>query len=90
MGPVAPIFLFMKETWNDSELPLKKKILLALKVYNGTCKLQKFRLSTIFVYNIAYYPFLITMIYSVRKVISCPEMANASFAHITVFYIIFV
>jgi len=41
-------------------------------------------MSTIFVYNLAYYPLLISMIFGIRKLLACPELSGATFLHITV------
>lgn len=39
---------------------------------------------SVFVYNMAYYPILITMVFSLRSILAVPEIANSGFLYITV------
>lgn len=84
IAPISPVLVFLKEGWAHSELSFWGKLKASVKVYRDLCKQEKFRLSTIFVYNLAYYPFLISMIYGVRKLLACPEVSGATFLHISV------
>jgi membrane protein insertase Oxa1/YidC/SpoIIIJ len=84
IGPVAPAFVFLKDAWKFSELGTWGKIKSSIKIYRDICRQEKFRLSTIFVYNLAYYPILISMIFGIRKLLACPELSGATFLHISV------
>ena len=72
IGPVSPALVFLKDAWKYSEQPFWKKIWSSVKVYRALCKQEKFRISTVFVYNLAYYPLLISMIYGIRQLLSIP------------------
>lgn len=61
-----------------------EKIKTVIGLYRSISKQEKIRLSTIFVYNMAYYPMLISMIFSMRKLLSEPEVANTVFLHLNV------
>jgi len=40
------------------------------------------------VYNMAYYPILISMIFAIRKLLSQPEIANSTFLYLNVLNVI--
>lgn len=86
LGPIAPAFVHIKDLWKLSSMTRWEKISTAIKTYRSISLNEKFRLSTIFVYNIVYYPLLISMILSIRKVLGDPAAANATFLHITVIF----
>lgn len=83
IGPIAPVLVHVKEGWKHSSLPLWKKLLQAVRIYRMVSKQEKFRLMSIFIYNLAYYPLLITMVYSIRSVLAEPQLASATFLHLT-------
>ena len=84
IGPVAPAFVFLKDAWQHSSLSTWGKIKSSINIYRDICRQENFRLSTIFVYNLAYYPILISMIFGIRKLLACPELSGAPFLHISV------
>jgi len=84
LAPISPVLVFLKEGWQHSQLPFFSKLTASLRVYRDLCRQENFRLSTIFVYNFAYYPLLISMIYGIRQLLACPEVSGATFLHITV------
>lgn len=77
--------VFLKEAWGYSELGFWQKLKHSVRVYRELAKQEKFRFSTIYVYNLAYYPLLISMILGVRQILGTPEAKGASFLYITVF-----
>lgn len=89
LGPVAPALVFLKQAWGYSELGFFQKLKHSIKIYRDICKQEKFRLSTVFVYNAAYYPLLISMIFGIRKTISSPEAEGSTFLYITVILKVF-
>lgn len=84
MGPVWPVLAHVKESFKDSNLPFFKRVISALKIYRSLCKQEKVRMSTIFIYNMFYYPFLITMIYSLRGLLAIDAVSQTSFLHLQV------
>lgn len=88
LGPVSPALVFLKDAWKNSELGFWGKVGSSVKIYRDICRQENFRLSTVFVYNLAYYPLLISMIYGIRKLLASPELSGATFLHITVIMIL--
>lgn len=84
IGPVAPVLVFLKEAWSYSEMGFWSKLKQSIRVYRELAKQEKFRFSTIYVYNLAYYPLLISMILGVRQTLGAPEAKDATFLYITV------
>lgn len=84
IGPVSPIFVFLKDTWKQSDLPTMKKIQLCWRMYGKLAKQENFRLRSVFVYNLAYYPLLISMIFSLRSLLSIEAVAQSGFLYLNV------
>lgn len=84
IGPVWPIFAHIKEGWRDSDLSLANKIKMSWQLYRKLAIQENFRLRSVFVYNLAYYPILICMIFSLRSLLSIDVVAQSGFLHLAV------
>ena len=83
IGPIWPILVHLKEGWKTSELPFWRKLFSSLKIYRMVSKQENFRILSIFIYNLVYYPFLITMIFAIRNVLGDPLLAQVGFLHLS-------
>lgn len=84
IGPVSPIFVFFKDIWKQSNLSTYRKMQLIWSMYGKLAKQENFRLRSVFVYNLAYYPLLISMIFSLRSLLSIEAVAQSGFLYLNV------
>lgn len=82
VGPIWPILVHIKEGWKTSSLPFWSRLSASVGIYRMVSKQEKFRFLSVFVYNLVYYPLLITMIYSIRNVLGDPLLSEVSFLHL--------
>ena len=84
IAPVSPVLVLLRDAWKHSEKGFWGKVGASWQVYRALCRQEGFRLSTVFVYNLAYYPLLISMIYGIRQILSVPEIGGSGFLWISV------
>lgn len=84
LAPLAPVFVHLKNTYKVSNLPKRKKLWLFMKSVFQIVHSQNLKFNRLFIYNIVNYTFIITMVYSIRRLLSVPAVASTSFLHIPV------
>lgn len=81
-GPVWPILVHLKEGFKTSNFKRFTNIVSVYNIYKFISKSEKIRIRSIFIYNLAYYPLLITMVYAIRNVLGDPLLSDASFLYL--------
>lgn len=84
VGPVWPVFAHLKETWKQSSLPTSQKFKLFFQIYKKLAIQEGFKMRSIFVYNLAYYPILISMVFSLRNILSTEAVGSSGFLYLNV------
>lgn len=81
LAPIAPVFVHLKNTYKDSQLPKMKKLWLATKAVVGIVRAQKLKFFRVWIYTLMNIPIIVTMVYAIRQVISDPQLGNQGFLY---------
>lgn len=81
LAPIAPVFVHLKNTYKDSQLPKSRKLWLATKAVIGIVRAQKLKFFRVWIYTLMNIPIIITMVYAIRQVISDPQFGNQGFLY---------
>ena len=84
LAPVSPVLVQLKNIWKVSSLPFRSKFWLSFKAGYQIIKGQNLKLYRLYIYNILNIPLIVTMVYSIRRLISEEQVANTSLLYIPV------
>lgn len=84
LAPVSPVLVQLKNSFRVSKLPLRSKIwnsgLAAFQIIKG----QNLKFYRLYLYNIFNIPLIVTMVYSIRRLLSEEAVASTSLLYIPV------
>jgi membrane protein insertase Oxa1/YidC/SpoIIIJ len=72
LAPIAPVLVNLKNTFKQSSLPRRTRLWLAIKATYQIIKGQNLKLHRLYIYNLLNIPLIITMVYSIRQLLSEP------------------
>ena len=84
IAPLSPVLIHIKDAFKSSSLPIHKRGHLAFQAIRTILKKQNLQMFRTFIYNIIHFPIIISMIYTIRKLLAEPEIGSISFLHLKV------
>lgn len=83
--PIAPVLVHLRNSYKESSLPQHKKLRIFMKSAFQIIHSQNLKLYRLFFYNLVNYAFIITMVYSIRRLLSEPTVGSTPLLYIPVF-----
>lgn len=84
IAPLSPVLIHLKDTYKSSNCGFFKKAYYSIQAFRTILIDQNLHFMRTFIFNIVHFPIILTMIYTIRKLIAEPEVGAYSFLHITV------